>query len=110
MAESAHTKELIVFLRSQLRRVSQRWKPIWQTRLAARRKCTGPNKRQKYEYQCAKCSKWFPAGKIQVDHLIPVGSLKTLDDLAGYTERLFCAQAGLQVLCLTCHKSKTKAP
>ena len=103
-------KELITFLRSQLRRVSQRWKPIWQTRLKARRKYTGPNKRQKFEYQCAECLVWFPAGKVQVDHVVPVGSLKTLDDLASYAERLFCAPTNLRVLCLTCHKSKTKAP
>lgn len=105
MAESVHT-DRIVFLRSQLRRVSQRWKPIWQARLAARRKYTGSNKRQKYEYQCAACRGWFPVGKVQVDHIIPVGSLKTLGDLAGYAERLFCAGTNLQVLCSKCHRAK----
>ncbi len=100
-------KTLIIFLRSALRRASMRWKPIYTTRNAARRLYKGPNKRQKYEYKCAKCKKHYPNKKIQVDHITPVGSLKTLSDLPGFVGRLFCAVDGLQVLCLVCHKTKS---
>lgn len=99
-------KERIAFLRSQLRRISCRWKPIWQTKLKARRPYIGPLKRQKYEYQCNSCKLHFPSRKVQVDHIIPVGSFRTLDDLPGYVERLLCDGKNLQMLCLTCHKAK----
>lgn len=95
---------LIPFLRSALRRASMRWKPIWETKLKARRLYVGPNKRQKYEYLCSKCNAYFPSSKVQVHHITPVGQLKTLDDLPGFVLRLFCENAGLCLLCLTCHK------
>ena len=97
------------FLRSALRRASMRWGPIWKTRNAARRPYTGPNKRQKYEYQCSDCKKWFPSGKVQVDHIVPVGALKTMEDLVGFVERLLCDETGLRVLCLACHRKVTKS-
>jgi len=65
-------------------------------------------KRHKYEYQCAECEGWFMGKETQVDHIEPAGSLKKYDDLAGFCERLFCEEDGLQVLCSDCHKAKTK--
>jgi 5-methylcytosine-specific restriction endonuclease McrA len=73
----------------------------------ARRLYKGPNKRQKYEYQCKKCKKWHPEKNINVDHIIPAGSLNTAQDLPTFVERLFCEQDNLQVLCETCHNKKT---
>jgi len=96
------------FIRSALRQKSRWWKPILQCKLAARRAYKGPNKRQKFEYQCATCKQWFQEKKINVDHISPAGSLNCAADLPGFVERLFCEQDNLQVLCEKCHDVKTK--
>jgi hypothetical protein len=96
------------FIRSTLRQKSRWWKPITQCKMDARRPYKGPNKRQKFEYECNACHKWFPEKKINVDHIIGAGSLKCSNDLPGFVDRLFCEQENLQVLCETCHDAKTK--
>ena len=95
------------FIRSALRQKSRWWKPISVCKMNARRLYRGPNKRQKYEYQCKKCKTWHAEKNINVDHIIPAGSLNTATDLPKFVERLFCEQDNLQVLCTTCHDKKT---
>jgi 5-methylcytosine-specific restriction endonuclease McrA len=96
------------FIRSALRQKSRWWKPIAQAKAKAKRKYKGPNKRQKFEYQCAECLNWFPDKKINVDHIVPAGTLRCANDLPGFVERLFCEVDNLQVLCTTCHDKKTQ--
>ena len=96
------------FIRSALRQKSRWWKPITQCRMSSRRAYKGPNKRQKFEYQCNQCKSWFPDKEVAVDHKIPAGSLNSGDDLKGFVDRLFCEQGNLQVLCSGCHDVKTK--
>jgi len=96
------------FIRSGLRQKSRWWKPITECKLKARKTYKGPNKRQKFEYQCNSCKKWFPEKKINVDHIVGAGSLNCSNDLAGFIDRLFCEQDNLQVLCETCHNTKTQ--
>ncbi len=96
------------FIRSALRQKSRWWKPISECKLKARRAYKGPNKRQKFEYQCKKCKKWFAEKNINVDHIKPAGSLNCAEDLPGFINRLFCEQDNLQVLCTECHDKKTK--
>jgi 5-methylcytosine-specific restriction endonuclease McrA len=96
------------FIRSALRQKSRWWKPITQCKMNARRSYKGANKRQKFEYQCNTCKKWFPEKQIAVDHVIPAGSLNCYNDLPGFVERLFCEQENLQVLCDGCHNFKTQ--
>jgi 5-methylcytosine-specific restriction endonuclease McrA len=94
-------------IKNMLRQKSRWWKPIQKVKLKAKREYTGPNKKQKFEYQCNHCKKWFPEKEIAVDHIVPVGSLKGPDDIVGVIERLFCEEEGLQVLCSHCHEVKT---
>lgn len=96
------------FIRSALRNKSRYWKPITQTKMNARRPYSGPNKRQKFEYQCNHCKKWFAEKVINVDHIIPAGTLTCANDLPGFVERLFCETDNLQVLCESCHNIKTQ--
>jgi 5-methylcytosine-specific restriction endonuclease McrA len=96
------------FIRSALRQKSRWWKPISQAKAKAKRSYKGPLKRQKFEYQCAVCSNWYPDKEINVDHIIPAGTLRCADDLPGFVERLFCEVDNLQVLCSTCHNKKTQ--
>ena len=104
MSESAFW----AFIRSALRQKSRWWKPVTQCKLNAKRPYKGSNKRQKFEYQCNKCKKWFPDKQINVDHITPAGELNKSDDLPGFVERLFVEESGLQCLCQNCHNEKTK--
>lgn len=96
------------FIRSTLRQKSRWWKPVSLAREKAKRKYEGPNKRQKYEYQCNVCKNWYPAKEINVDHIVPAGNLRCSEDLPGFVERLFCEIDNLQVLCINCHDIKSK--
>lgn len=96
------------FIRSALRQKSRWWKPITQCKINAKRPYKGPNKRQKFEYQCNKCKQWFSDKEVAVDHITPAGALNNGDDLKGFVERLFCEIDGLQCLCSSCHDKKTK--
>ena len=95
------------FIRSALRQKSRRWPPIYEVLAKAKRPSKSTNKRLKWEYLCAKCKKWYPQKEVSVDHIIPAGSLRTQEDLAGFVERLFCEADGLQVLCDKCHMAKS---
>jgi 5-methylcytosine-specific restriction endonuclease McrA len=95
------------FIRSALRQKSRWWLPIAKCKLLVKRPYTGINKRQKYEYLCNHCKKYFPEKKINVDHIVQAGSLTCAADLPGFVERLFCEVQGLQVLCTACHDIKT---
>lgn len=95
------------FIRSTLRNKSRWWKPITLCKQNSKRPYKGPLKRQKFEYQCNACKNWFPEKEINVDHVVPAGSLNNAQDLPGFVERLFCEVDGLQILCKTCHDDKT---
>lgn len=97
------------FIRSALRQKSRWWKPVQLCKINARRQYKGPNKRQKFEYQCNICRNWFPERLINVDHKIPAGTLRCSEDLPLFVEKLFCEADGLQCLCSSCHDAKTKS-
>jgi len=106
------------FIRSGLRQLSTRWPPIANAMKAARRPYIGPNKRQKWEYECATCGRFSPAavtipGKarrkklVHVDHIEPCGKLSSFSDASGFLERMLCESDGLRVLCEACHALRT---
>ena len=94
-------------IRAALRQKSRWWKPVAECKKLAKRKYTGLNKKQRFEYQCNLCKSWFPEKEISVDHKIEAGQLNKLEDLPGFVKRLFCEVDGLQVLCDECHQNKT---
>jgi len=95
-------------VRSALRRHFRYWKPATHCKQEAKRPYKGPNKRQKFEYQCNHCEEWFMDKEVQIDHITPVGSLKCGDDLKEFLERL-TPEDGFQVLCKPCHQIKTNS-
>ncbi len=94
-------------IRSFLRQKSRWWKPIQECKQKAKREYKGVNKRQKFEYKCNVCNKYFPEKEIQVDHIIPVGTLKCGKDLEIFVEKLFCELDNLQCICTSCHLIKS---
>ncbi|HEY9485745.1 MAG TPA: HNH endonuclease signature motif containing protein [Nitrososphaeraceae archaeon] len=94
-------------IRSALRQKSRWWNPIQKVKQSNRRKSQSSNKRLKFEYLCAICKNWFPDKEVNVDHIIPAGSLTCSADLPSFVERLFCEEDGLRVLCKKCHQEVT---
>lgn len=95
------------FIRSGLRSTYNKWPAKWKVLGEAKRPYGGPDKRQKWEYQCAECRQWHKGKSVSVDHKVPAGSLNSFEDLPGFVDRLFCGEGGLQVLCSSCHSEKT---
>ncbi len=89
------------WLTHKLRRASYAWPP---------RKDAIKNARvARGQYKCATCENIFGPKQIQLDHTMPVidphQGFTTWDD---YINRLFCAEAGFNVMCKGCHSVKTQ--
>lgn len=59
-------------------------------------------------YRCASCNGNFISKDVQVDHIDPVVPLTGFTTWDNFIERMFCDSEKLQVLCIKCHKDKTK--
>lgn len=78
-------------------------------RMALSQDKTGP--RGGKLFTCAVCGVLSGMGKVQVDHkdpVVPVDTTLQDMDLTTIIRRLWCDDDNLQVLCLKCHKEKTK--
>jgi len=100
--------EYFSFIRSGLRAKSNRWPVKYDVLNAAKRPYKGPNKRQKFEWQCNVCKKWVVGKEISIDHITPAGSLKCFADLPRFVETLLCEADNLQAICSVCHHAKTQ--
>lgn len=95
-------------IRASLRTGFRFWKPIMLALQKASRPYRGKNKRQKVEYQCAQCKKWFLRKDVQVDHKIPCGSLNNYEDVVQFIKNLTIENPdSYQVLCKKDHGIKT---
>ncbi len=105
------------WIRSQLRRMSQKWKPIYECKKEGRREATAAEKRMhgpqtRYVNTCEKCLQWFPNKMLEVDHTIPCGSMgSNAEDFAKragpWILRLLVERHGLRRLCTACHLGVT---
>ena len=64
------------YIRGVLRNSSKYWGPKRDAKNKARRAYKGPNKRQRFEYKCNHCKKYFPDKDVEMDHIVGAGSLK----------------------------------
>ena len=87
------------FIRSALRSAFMKWQPKHEAKRLS--------KIAYNQYECASCKGVFANKEVEVDHIVPAGSLKTYEDLPGFVERMFCEPDGFQVLCKPCHQLKT---
>jgi hypothetical protein len=59
---------------------------------------------------CSMCHGTFTQSQLEVDHIEGAGSLKSLDDLQGWVERLvFVAEDDLRFVCKDCNKALSDA-
>jgi hypothetical protein len=95
-------------IRSALRNISRWWKPFAiALKNASHTSYVGKAKR--VLYLCACCNKLHGRKNVEVNHMIPLGSLKSYADLPGFCERLFVEDIShLEVLCKECHKEETE--
>ncbi len=103
------------WVRSQLRKMSQRWRPISDCKKRVKSPVTADDRevwgnRIRYVYICEKCGARVPEKEGAVDHVIPAGSLTDIERDAGpFITRLLVEDDGsLQWLCNPCHAEKTK--
>ena len=102
------TSRFFSFIRSSLRRSFTRWPPKYEAVERAKRlKPKGNVGRHRFEYQCSECKKYYARKEVEVDHIVPAGSLKSFDDLGGFAERLFVSADKLRLLCKSCHYKVT---
>lgn len=94
-------------IRSALRTGMRFYPPKIEVLTKAKRPYTGENKRIKSVYECAHCKQTFTIKNVQVDHIKPAGKLLDYTDLPKFVETLYCDVNNLQVLCVTCHRTKT---
>lgn len=97
-------------IRSVLRTGFRWWTPMMNALKKASRPSQSENKRLKTEYQCAKCKQWYARKDVQIDHIIPVGTLRGYDDLVTFVINLTQETTeAYQILCKAkCHLDKTK--
>lgn len=99
------------FITSVLRSGSKRWPPKYECLEAAKteKKVNPASGRFAQFYKCAMCQQDYVAKAVEVDHIVPI-----VDPKVGFTtwdafiKGLFCSISNLQVLCITCHKKKSK--
>lgn len=95
-------------IRAALRNISRWWKPF-QTALRVASEKWNVGGRIKTLYKCAKCKKCLERKFVEVNHIVPVGSLKSYEDLPGFCERLFVENVSLlEVVCKECHLEITQ--
>jgi len=93
-------------IRSCLRMKSRWRKPIQDYKKSKQLRYVWPNKRRKRSYRCENCKKLFDWTEVEINHIIPAGSLTCAKDLPWFVERLFTEQ-GFNLLCKWCHKKET---
>jgi len=57
-------------------------------------------------FECEECRNMFKGSEVQVDHIIPCGSLRRWEDIVPFIQRCLCEE-GFQILCKKCHLYKT---
>lgn len=118
MADSKNlTQEDIEFLFNELRKASIIWSGRKEVLRAARRKvfvrrAKNGNPVYKFQWQCAKCMRWFrQESEMEVDHIEEIGGVGGFTgDWNETIGRIFPRPVTdhLQALCIPCHLRKTK--
>ena len=101
-------------IRSALRKHFQYWKPMAEAKKMARIRILKESltERQKsywgktrFGFVCSHCGHAFKSKEVEIDHLVPVGSLRSLEDLAPFVARLTAEDPNsYQVVCKECHQ------
>lgn len=62
----------------------------------------------KWLYKCNICEKYYIQSRVQVDHIIGEHSLKSYEDMVGFTKAILdVSWDDLRILCIECHSIAT---
>jgi len=107
-ASTMTESQFFSMIRSTLRSKFRYWKPMIIALNASSRPNESSNKRLKKEFQCKICQNWFKRADVQIDHIIPCGSLSSYEDVVPFIQNLTNEDPlSYQVLCKPCHQTKT---
>lgn len=103
-------------IRGALRRTFSRSPVIREVLFKVRREVPKYNKdgsrakKDAVQYRCNVCNSYVGSTKVSVDHIVPVVSVSEgFVDFNTFIQRLFCDASNLQVICDSCHNTKTQA-
>ena len=97
-------------IRSILRSGFRYWVPMQQALKLASRPSQSLNKRLKTEYKCKHCNNWFKKADVEIDHVLPAGSLNTYEDIVPFIKNLTPEDVNaFQILCKPCHLIKSNS-
>lgn len=99
------------FIINTLRWGSRKWPAKFQTLEEAKteKRINEKSGRLAQFYKCNACKQEFTNKEVEVDHIIPVvDPVQGFVDWNTYIERMFSERDNYQVLCVTCHKKKSK--
>lgn len=97
------------WVRGQIRRGLWSRNPIKNYIKRQARKPAPKGSRAKFVITCEFCRKDHAQTKIEVDHIIPAGSLKNWEDIGPFMQRMLNPSGGYRLLCKPCHKTHTYA-
>jgi 5-methylcytosine-specific restriction endonuclease McrA len=93
-------KSLRTFLTPYLRRASLAWPGRTQALTDARV--------DRGKYKCAMCEDIFKRTEVHADHIKSIVSTSEgFTNWDDYINAMFCSKEGFQILCETCHETKT---
>ncbi len=101
-------------LRSIFRKGWSRWQVKNLLKKKLRKRIQNPNPKGRmptvWGGECAYCKQDFPQNNLEVDHIIPAGSLRCKEDIGPFiVNTFFVGYDDLQLVCKPCHKIKTLA-
>lgn len=91
------------WVRAALRKAWLKWPPRY-IKLASAKRHT----EEGVKYECEVCKEMFKTSGVEVDHIIPVGTLRQAEDLPTFVTNLFSPIENLRIVCKGCHKKKTQ--
>lgn len=105
--EEAKLRNFIIStLRGSFRRYATKYEVLDEAK--TEKKVNPDTGRLAQHYRCNGCKKEFVQSQVQVDHIVPVVKATGFTTWDDYINSLFCSKDNLQVLCLGCHKIKSK--
>lgn len=99
---------MVSWVLSYLRKMTLRWKPRFDRMNEGRKKKPlGKNGREVWANTCEHCNKWFKTSDLDMDHVLPIGGMKSLDEAGRWLKMALVEIEGYQRLCKKCHDKKT---
>jgi hypothetical protein len=65
----------------------------------------GRGGKEVFALRCCLCNEMHPQSQIEIDHIIPAGSLRSEEDLCGWIKRLLVVSfEDIRPVCIPCHR------